>query len=125
MSDAPVESARYSRPRETASWMTIAAIGARITPSRTSSGLPLSSSPPPKMSWNWPIWARKLIVPPIVAAIVPMSVSRFFTWLSSWARTPMSCRSSMASRRPVVTAIAACFGSRPVANALGSGRSTR
>ena len=33
----------------------------------------------------------KLIAPPIVAAIVPTSVSRFLTWDSSWARTPVSC----------------------------------
>ena len=45
-------------------------------------------------------------------------------WLSSWATTPSSSTRFIFSSRPVVTAIAACFGSRPVANALGAGSST-
>ncbi len=63
------------------------------------------------------------MAPPMVAAMVPMSMSRLATWLISWARTPRSWRSSMMPRMPVVTATAAWLGLRPVANAFGSGRS--
>ena len=40
-------------------------------------------------------------------------------WLSSWASTPSSSTRFIFSSSPVVTAIAACFGLRPVANAFG------
>src|SRR5438067_1654716 len=45
-------------------------------------------------------------------------------WLSSCARTPSSSMRFILSSRPVVTAMAACFGSRPVANAFGASSST-
>ena len=63
--------------------------------------------------------ARKLTAPPIVAAIVPTRVSRFFTCDSSWARTPSSSRRSIIWVIPEVTATAAWLGLRPVAKALG------
>src|ERR687897_499235 len=44
-------------------------------------------------------------------------------WLSSWATTPSSSTRFIFSSKPVVTAIAACLGSRPVANAFGAGSS--
>src|SRR6056297_2425231 len=44
-------------------------------------------------------------------------------WLSSWATTPSSSTRFIFSSRPVVTAMAAWFGLRPVANALGAGSS--
>ena len=40
-------------------------------------------------------------------------------WLSSWASTPSSSMRFIFSSSPVVTAMAACFGSRPVAKAFG------
>ena len=53
-------------------------------------------------------------------ASVMTSTSRFATCESSWASTPsISCGSSR-RQRPSVTATAACFGLRPVANALGT-----
>ena len=39
---------------------------------------------------------------------------------SSWASTPSTSRGSSRRQRPVVTATAACFGLRPVANAFGT-----
>ena len=43
---------------------------------------------------------------------------------SSWASTPSSSTRFILSSSPVVTAIAACLGLRPVANALGAGSLT-
>ncbi len=43
---------------------------------------------------------------------------------SSWASTPSSSTRFIFSSRPVVTAMAACWGLRPVAKALGAGSST-
>ena len=42
---------------------------------------------------------------------------------SSWARTPSSSTRFIFSSSPVVTAMAACFGLRPVAKAFGAGSS--
>ena len=53
-------------------------------------------------------------------AMVAMRMSRFWTWDSSWASTPSSCRRSRIRRMPSVTATAACSGLRPVAKALGA-----
>ncbi len=47
-------------------------------------------------------------------------MSRLRTWLISCAMTPCSSSRSSFSSSPVVTAIEACFGSRPVAKALGA-----
>ena len=46
--------------------------------------------------------------------------SRCATWDSSWASTPSSSRSSSRRMMPVVAQTTACFGERPVANALGT-----
>src|SRR6478736_6405754 len=57
-------------------------------------------------------------------ATVMTRTSRFATWESSWASTlSISCGSSR-RQSPVVTATAACFGFRPVANAFGTSEST-
>ncbi len=61
------------------------------------------------------------IAPAKVAVMVMISVSRFFTWESSWAMTPATSRSFIICRSPVVAATAALFGPRPVAKALGWG----
>ena len=61
------------------------------------------------------------MAPPMVAAMVPMSMSRLVTWLISWARTPRSWRSSMIPRMPVVTATAAWLGLRPGRERVGLG----
>ena len=53
------------------------------------------------------------------AAIEPIRMSRFVTWDSSWASTPLSSRSSMICRMPLVTDTAAWCGFRPVAKAFG------
>ena len=125
VSSAPDRSAPYSRERDTDSWMMVAAMGARMADSSSSGAGTPSSSSPPNIDDQRAMLPRKEMAPPMVAAMVPMSMSRLVTWLISWARTPRSWRSSMMSRMPVVTATAAWLGLRPVANALGSGRSMR
>ncbi|MDT4867648.1 hypothetical protein FQZ97_1025700 [compost metagenome] len=72
--------------------------------------------PPPK---NRPNWASAEMAPARVAVIVMVRVSRFLIWVSSWATTPATSRVSSWRSRPVDTATAALFGSRPVAKALG------
>ena len=52
-------------------------------------------------------------------------MSRFRTCAISWAITPWSSSRFIVLRRPVVTAMDAWSGSRPVANAFGSGSSIR
>ena len=52
-------------------------------------------------------------------------MSKLRTWLSSWAMTPWSSSRSSFWSSPVVIATDACFGSRPVANALGAVSSIR
>ena len=59
----------------------------------------------------------------IVAAIVMVSVLRFFTWASSWAMTPATSSELRRCSNPVVAQTAACAGLRPVAKALGCGLS--
>ena len=49
-----------------------------------------------------------------------ISTSRFATCESSCASTPSTSRGSSRCQRPVVTATAAFFGFRPVANAFGT-----
>jgi hypothetical protein len=57
--------------------------------------------------------------------IVIVSVSRLRTWASSCAITPAISSRDSICKSPVVAATAACWGSRPVANALGCGLSIR
>ncbi len=76
-------------------------------------------SPPPKMAANCAIRASTMMAPAIVAAIVPIRMSRFPTCDSSWAMTPSSSSSSIIWSSPCVAATAACCGLRPVANAFG------
>ncbi len=59
------------------------------------------------------------IAPAMVAVIVMVSVSRFFTCASSCAMTPATSWLSRRRSRPVVAATAAFSGLRPVAKALG------
>ena len=64
------------------------------------------------------------MAPAMVAVMVIVSVSRFFTWESSWASTPGELFAVDSARRmPLVTHTAACSGLRPVAKALGWGLS--
>ena len=112
-------SATYSRWREMAIWMIAAAIGARMIVARVPtipSGL---SSSPPKSRENWRKFAMAEMAPATIAAMLAMRMSRFLMWPISWARTPSSSRGGSACMMPWVTAIAACLGLRPVANALG------
>ena len=53
-------------------------------------------------------------------ATVITSTSRFAMCESSCASTPSTSWGSSRRQRPVVTATAACFGLRPVANAFGT-----
>ena len=78
---AEVSSAIYSLALEIASWISIAAIGARIQISIKPIMLPplLSSSPPNAVKYA--IDDRYEIVVAIVAAIVWIKMSRFFIWL--------------------------------------------
>ena len=119
---APVLSAAYSRVREMAIWMTVAASGARIAMTSIPSMPPPSSSSlrwnPPKMAAHCAMLAIIMMTPARVAAIELIRMSRFWTWASSWASTPVSSRSDMMRRMPSVTATAACCGLRPVANAF-------
>ena len=80
------------------------------------SGRPLSSRPPPI---NPPNEAIMPMAPDRVAAMVMISVSRFFTCASSCAITAVTSSRVRLRSRPVVAATAACWGSRPVAKALG------
>ena len=64
-------------------------------------------------------WAIIEIAPATVATIELVRMSRFFTWPISCPSTPRSSRSVNSRWMPVVTATTACFGFRPVANALG------
>ena len=55
---------------------------------------------PPKIMAHWAMWASIEIAPARVAAMVEIRVSRFWTWDSSWARTPSSSSSSRIRRMP-------------------------
>jgi hypothetical protein len=118
---APPRSAPYSRVRLSASWTIIAAKGATITARIKARMLP-RPSPPRK---NMPKLASIEIAPAMVAVMVMINVSRFFTWASSCAITAATSSRLSRPSRPVVAATAACSGSRPVAKALGCGESIR
>jgi hypothetical protein len=64
--------------------------------------------------------ARIAIVPTMTPTISENRMSRLRTCESSCAITPCSSSRSSFSSSPVVIAIDACFGSRPVAKALGA-----
>ncbi|MES4792155.1 MAG: 3-isopropylmalate dehydratase small subunit, partial [Chloroflexota bacterium] len=113
---APSWSATNSRVRERAIWTSIAAMGARIIAPIAKIGLTLRSRDPPPQS---AIRATKEIVPPMVAAMDWVRISRFFTWASSWAITPASSSRGIKRNSPSVTATAEWAGERPVAKALG------
>ena len=57
--------------------------------------------------------------PAMVAATDEIRMSRWSTWFSSWARTPLSSSRSITRSKPSVTATAAWLGERPVAKAFG------
>src|SRR6266498_2398893 len=78
---APEESAPNSRLRDTAIWITRAAIGPRITRASSASGL-RSLSPPPS-GMNHARRDRKMIIAPMVAATDEIRMYRFLTWDSS------------------------------------------
>jgi hypothetical protein len=67
-------------------------------------GLFRSSRPPPKKNANL---ARNVMAMATPAAIDPIRMSWFSTWLSSWDRTARSSRSSTIWSSPRVTATAA------------------
>ena len=98
-------------------------IGASSAQASAAKTLPRSSSErppnPPKIAPHWIMWPSDAMSPATEAAMVAMSMSRFRTCESSWARTPSSWRRSRMRRMPSVTATAACAGFRPVANAFG------
>jgi len=112
---APLESASYSRVRETHNWISIAASGASSSMSSPPIPPPLRRPPPNQNA----IRARIVIAPASVAAIELVKISRLRTWLNSCASTPSSSSSVSSARIPCVTATEACFGFRPVANAFG------
>jgi hypothetical protein len=91
--------------------MAIVAIGPRPPP---------RSRDPPKNIAKLPSIA---MAPAIVAVIVMISVSRFFTCASSCAITPATSSGDSWVSSPVVAATAAFCGLRPVAKALGCGLS--
>ena len=62
---------------------------------------------------------RSSTAPSSAATSVIFRMSRFRTCAISWAITPWSSSRFIVPSRPVVTAIEACSGSRPVANAFG------
>ena len=63
------------------------------------------------------------MAPPMLAAIVMVSVSWFLMCASSCAMTPASSSRLSACSRPVEAQTAACEGLRPVAKAFGCGLS--
>ena len=63
--------------------------------------------------------AMNVIAIASAAAIEPMRMSRFFTWLISCASTPWISSGSRTCISPCVTQTTAWSGLRPVANALG------
>lgn len=80
---APPASAPNSLPLEIASYIMVAAIGARKAIARMPRRFPPSSSFPPKIKDHWAMLARNVITPAIVAAIVLINVSLFLMWASS------------------------------------------
>ena len=65
------------------------------------------------------------MAPAMVAVIVMINVSRFFTWASSCAITAATSSVERMRSSPVVAATAAFAGLRPVAKALGCGELIR
>ena len=101
--------------------MKSAAIGARISIASITIGFDppsRSSRLPPK---NIAVRETIMMVAAIVAAMVLVRMSRFFTCASSCAITPSSSLSLSTCMMPCVAATAACDGLRPVAKALGDG----
>ncbi len=78
---APVLSARYSRLREIARWMSVARIGVRIARIRTPTMFPPRSlsRPPPKIAPHCAMFAIKEIAPAMTAAMLEMRISLFLT----------------------------------------------
>ena len=113
---APILSASYSRDRLIAICTRAAAVGARtmirIVPTIPSGLLRLLPISQPQV-------ASMEIAPAMVAVMVMVRVSRFFTWASSWAMTPATSSGLRRRSSPVVAATAAFSGFRPVAKALG------
>ena len=72
----PSSSASYSRVRLIASWIIIAAIGARNDIASSASGLGRSSSPPPNMLVNINICPTEVMTPAIAAATELVRMSR-------------------------------------------------
>ena len=64
--------------------------------------------------------AMRAIVPTMTPIRSMNRMSKFRTWLISCAMTPWSSSRSSFSSSPAVTAMEACFGSRPVAKAFGA-----
>ena len=121
-------SARYSRRRETASWIRKPATGARISAAmprieRHDPEPPPLCRPPPQNATRSRTSETRAIRPTSTATRVISRTSRLRTCDISWASTPSSSRSSISCSRPVVTATYACFGLRPAANAFGAGSS--
>ena len=81
--------------------------------------LPPPSRSSPNIEPQRAMRAMNVMPMAIAAATEPMRMSRFFTWLISWASTPFSSSHVRTLRMPWVTATAAWFGLRPVAKALG------
>ena len=81
--------------------------------------LPLLSRFPPNSMPNCRYWASMEMAPPMVAATVMVSVSRFLMWASSCATTPAISSRDSRSSRPVEPATAEFSGLRPVAKAFG------
>ena len=80
---------------------------------------------PPQIEKRRKKSARRAIEPTSTPTISEKRMSKFRTWLSSWAMTPWSSSRSSFCNRPTVMATDACAGSRPVANALGAVSSMR
>ena len=121
-------SARYSRRRETASWIRTPAIGARrsaASPSdhRRDRAQLLCRRPPPQKATRRRKSETSAIRPTSTATSVISRTSRFRTWEISCARTPRARARPSAGGCPVVTATYACSGLRPAAKAFGAGSS--
>ena len=76
--------------------------------------------PPPQNVKRRKKSARIAIAPTITPTISENRISKLRTCDSSWPMTPWSSSRSSFSSSPVVIAIDACAGSRPVAKAFGA-----
>src|SRR5207247_7445192 len=107
---------------------------AALLPSAAAGASPASPPPPPpQLPPPRLVPPRRMrVAPSCIRATAPTSAasivinrtSRFFTCPSSCPTTAWSSSRLQRSSRPRVTAMCACSGSVPVANALGSGSST-